>query len=433
MFKLDTVSIIQAVTIVLLLFLSAFFSSAETSLTTINPIKVRTLIDNGNKRAITLQKVKDQHGKMLSAILIGNNIVNISASSLATTMAIDVWGSYAVGIATGILTLLVLLFGEITPKNIAMFKSESLALFYAPIIYVIMWVMTPVIFIIDTIAGLFLKCFHINPGQKNLMTENELRTYVDVSHEDGVIESEEKDIIINVFDFSDSVAKDIMIPRIDMVTIEENASYNELMALFRECMYTRIPVYKDDRDNIIGLVNIKDFILVNDKDTFHVSDIIRDAYYTYEFKKTADLLMEMKKTTNNVAFVLSEYGACAGMITLEDLLEEIVGEIRDEYDEDEDEFIKKVSKDCYLIDGNRKLDDINDALGTHLESEDYDSIAGLVLQILDRMPTVGEEVQTPDGIRIKVESLNQNRITKVLMRLPQEDATEDEKTEDRKH
>lgn len=430
MFKLDTVSIIQAVTIVVLLLLSAFFSSAETSLTTINPIKVRTLIENGNKRAVTLQKVKDQHGKMLSAILIGNNIVNISASSLATTMAIRVWGSYAVGIATGVLTLLVLLFGEITPKNIAMFKSESMALFYAPIIYGLMWIMTPVIFIIDTIAGLFLKCFHINPGQKNLMTENELRTYVDVSHEDGVIESEEKDMIINVFDFSDSVAKDIMIPRIDMVTIEENASYKELMALFRECMYTRIPVYKDDRDNIIGLVNIKDFILVNDKDTFHVSDIIRDAYYTYEFKKTADLLMEMKKTTNNVAFVLSEYGACVGMITLEDLLEEIVGEIRDEYDEDEDEFIKKVSKDCYLIDGNRKLDDINDALGTRLESEDYDSIAGLVLQILDRMPTVGEEVTTADGIRIKVESLNQNRITKVLMRLPQEDS---EEKEDPKH
>ena len=420
MFKLDTASIIQAVTIVLLLLMSAFFSSAETSLTTINPIKVRALIENGNKRAMTLQKVKDQHGKMLSAILIGNNIVNISVSSLATTMAIDVWGNYAVGIATGVLTLLVLLFGEITPKNIAMFKTEPIALFYAPIIYGLMTIMTPVIFIIDTIAGFFLKCVHINPGQKNPMTENELRTYVDVSHEDGVIESEEKDIIINVFDFSDSVAKDIMIPRIDMVTIEENAGYDELMALFRECMYTRIPVYKDDRDNIIGLVNIKDFILVNDRSTFQVSDIIRDAYYTYEFKKTADLLMEMKKTTNNVAFVLSEYGACAGMITLEDLLEEIVGEIRDEYDEDEDEFIKKVSKNCYLIDGNRKLDDINDELGTNLESEDYDSIAGLVLQILDRMPAVGEEVQTPDGIRIKVESLHQNRITKVLLRLPQE-------------
>lgn len=432
MFKLDTVSIIQAVVLVLLLLLSAFFSSAETSLTTITPIKVRTLIENGNKRAMTLQKVKDQHGKMLSAILIGNNIVNISASSLATTLAIDTWGSYAVGIATGILTLLVLLFGEILPKNIAMFKSESMALFYAPIIYGLMTIMTPVIFIIDTIAGLFLKFFHINPGQKNLMTETELRTYVDVSHEDGIIESEEKDMIINVFDFSDSVARDIMIPRIDMITIEENAGYDELMALFRECMYTRIPVYKEDRDNIVGLVNIKDFILVNDKDTFQVSDIIRDAYFTYEFKKTADLLMEMKKTTNNVAFVLSEYGACVGMITLEDLLEEIVGEIRDEYDEDEDEFIKKVSKDSYLIDGNRKLDDINDELGTNLESEDYDSIAGLILQILDRMPAVGEEVQTPDGIRIKVENLHQNRITKVLLRLPQEISNKETKAEENK-
>jgi len=417
---LDTATIIQGIILVVLLGLSAFFSSAETSLTTINPIKVRTLIENGSKRALKLQKVTEQHGKMLSTILIGNNIVNISASSLATTMAITLWGNYAVGIATGVLTLLVLLFGEILPKNMAMIKAEALALFYAPIIYSLMWILTPIIFIIDHVAGFFMKLLHIDPDKKNVMTETELRTYVDVSHEDGVIESEEKEIINNLFDFSDSVAKDIMIPRIDMVTIEENAGYDELMAVFRECMYTRIPVYKEDRDNIIGLVNIKDFILVNDVDTFRVADIIRDAYYTYEYKKTADLLMEMKETTNNVAFVLSEYGACAGMITLEDLLEEIVGEIRDEYDEDEDEFIKKVGKDAYLIDGNRKLDDINDELDTNLESEDYDSIAGLVLQILDRMPTIGEEVTTQDGIRIKVETVHQNRITKVLLRLPEE-------------
>ncbi len=417
---MDTATIIQGIILVVLLILSAFFSSAETSLTTINPIKVRTLIENGNKRALKLQRVIEQHGKMLSTILIGNNIVNISASSLATTLAITLWGNYAVGIVTGVLTLLVLLFGEILPKNMAIIKAEALALFYAPIIYSLMWILTPVIFIIDHIAGFFMKLLHIDPDKKNLMTETELRTYVDVSHEDGVIESEEKEIINNLFDFSDSVAKDIMIPRIDMVTIEENAGYDELMAVFRECMYTRIPVYKEDRDNIIGLVNIKDFILVNDIETFHVADIIRDAYYTYEFKKTADLLMEMKETTNNVAFVLSEYGACAGMITLEDLLEEIVGEIRDEYDEDEDEFIKKVGKDAYLIDGNRKLDDINDELDTNLESEDYDSIAGLVLQILDRMPTIGEEVTTEDGIRIKVETVHQNRITKVLLRLPEE-------------
>lgn len=416
---MDTQSIIQLIILLILICLSAFFSSAETSLVTVSPIKVKALVESGNKRALTLQKIIDNHSKMLSAILIGNNIVNIAASSLTTTLTIKLFGSYAIGITTGLLTLIILLFGEITPKNVAMLKAESLALAYSPIILFLMNILTPVIFLVDKIASGVLHLFHIDPNKKNMITETELRTYVDAGHEDGAIESEEKEMIINVFDFSDSVAKDIMIPRIDMVTIEENAGYKELMDLFRECMYTRIPVYKEEHDNIIGLVNIKDFILVSDKDTFRVSDIIRDAYYTYEFKKTADLLIELRETTNNVAFVLSEYGACVGMITLEDLLEEIVGEIRDEYDEDEDEFIKKVGKDSYLIDGNRKLDDINDELDTNLSSEDYDSIAGLVLQILDRMPAAGDEVTTDDGIKIKVESVVQNRITKVLLRLPE--------------
>ena len=416
---MDTQSIIQLIILLILICLSAFFSSAETSLVTVSPIKVKALVESGNKRALTLQIIIFNFSKMLIAILIGNNIVNIAASSLTTTLTIKLFGSYAIGITTGLLTLIILLFGEITPKNVAMLKAESLALAYSPIILFLMNILTPVIFLVDKIASGVLHLFHIDPNKKNMITETELRTYVDAGHEDGAIESEEKEMIINVFDFSDSVAKDIMIPRIDMVTIEENAGYKELMDLFRECMYTRIPVYKEEHDNIIGLVNIKDFILVSDKDTFRVSDIIRDAYYTYEFKKTADLLIELRETTNNVAFVLSEYGACVGMITLEDLLEEIVGEIRDEYDEDEDEFIKKVGKDSYLIDGNRKLDDINDELDTNLSSEDYDSIAGLVLQILDRMPAAGDEVTTDDGIKIKVESVVQNRITKVLLRLPE--------------
>lgn len=416
---MDTKSIIQLVILFILLGLSAFFSSAETALTTVNPIKIKALAETEDKRARKLLKIIENYGKMLSTILIGNNIVNIAASSLTTTLAIKLFGSYAIGIATGILTLLILLFGEIVPKNMAMFKSESIALNYASIILTLMFILTPIIFLVDKIASGILFLFKIDPTRKNVMTEKELRTYVNASHEDGVIESEEKEMIYNVFDFSDSVAKDIMIPRIDMITIEENAGYDELMELFRESMYTRIPVYQEEHENIIGLVNIKDFILVNDKETFHVSDIIRDAYYTYEFKKTADLLLEMRETTNNVAFVLSEYGACVGMITLEDLLEEIVGEIRDEYDEDEDDFIKKVGKDSYLIDGNRKLDDINDELDTNLESEDYDSIAGLVLQILDRMPAVNDEVTTKDGSKIKVEAVHQNRITKVLLRLPQ--------------
>ena len=383
---------------------------------------MRNLIEEGNKRAVTVEKVLDNYGKMISSILIGNNIVNISASSLATTLAISTWGDYAVGIATGLLTLFVLMFGEILPKTIAKVHSEKLALAYAPIIHFLMIVLTPVIYIVNLLSNSILKLLKLDPNKKTAMTETELKTYVDVSHEDGVIESEEREIIYNVFDFSDAVAKDIMIPRIDMVTADMNANYEDLITLFRDSMYTRIPVYQDDKDNIIGQVNIKDFILVTNKDSFSISDILRDAYFTYEFKKTADLMLEMRQQMHNMAFVLNEYGACVGMITMEDLLEEIVGEIRDEYDGEEEEYIQEIASNTYLVEGSMKLDDINDALGTNLDSEAYDSIAGIVIEILDRMPEAGDEVTTSDGIHIHVEDVMQNRITKVTLTLPKQDS-----------
>ncbi|MDE7403831.1 MAG: hemolysin family protein [Lachnospiraceae bacterium] len=333
---MDTDGVIQLFALLILMCLSAFFSSAETALTTANRVRLKTLADDGNKQAQTALDVLDKYGKMLSAILIGNNIVNISASALATTLAIRI--HLSVGIATGVLTVFVLVFGEIVPKNVAMVYSEKLALFYAAMIAGLMKVMTPVIFVVDKVSGGLLKLLHIDTSKRTAMTETELRTYVEVSHEDGVIESEEREMIYNVFDFSDAVAKDIMIPRIDMATVNVDAGYDEVMELFKECMYTRIPVYQEEKDNIIGLINIKDFILVEDKAQFKISDIMRQAYYTYEFKKTADLLIEMREKRVNVSFVLNEYGAAVGMITLEDLLEEIVGVIGDEYDEDEEEY-----------------------------------------------------------------------------------------------
>ena len=422
---MDTSGVIQLVVLLVLLILSGFFSSAETALTTVNKVRIKTLVDENNKRAIVLMKILDQHSKMLSTILIGNNIVNISASSLTTAFVISTFGSKLIGVATGILTLLVLLFGEIVPKTWAMFNNEKLALNYANIIYVLMQILTPAIYLVDKISNIFLRLLHIDPNAKGIsITENELKTYVDVSHEDGIIETEEREMIYNVFDFSDSVAKDIMIPRINMTTIDITSSYEELLTIFKESMYTRIPVYENDNDNIIGLVNIKDFLLVADKNAFKISDIMRNAYYTYEFKKTADLLIEMRKITTNVAFVLNEYGVTVGMITLEDLLEEIVGEIRDEYDEDEELFIQKIQEREYLIDGNMKLDDINNALGTSLASEDYDSIGGLIIGLLDDLPEQGEEVTTTSGIRLIAEEVNQNRIEKVHLYLP-EDAIEE--------
>ncbi len=421
---MDTDGVIQLFALLILVILSAFFSSAETSLTTVNRVRLKALADEGDKRARTALEVLDKYGKMLSAILIGNNIVNLSASALATTLAIKI--NFTVGIATGILTVVILLFGEIMPKNVAMVYSEKLALFYASAIAGIMKIMTPVIFLIDKLAGGLMKLLHIDTSKRTAMTETELRTYVEVSHEDGVIESEEREMIYNVFDFSDAVAKDIMIPRIDMATVSENADYNEVMELFEECMYTRIPVYREDKDNIIGLINIKDFILVKDKEQFKISDIMRETYYTYEFKKTADLLIEMREKCVNVSIVLNEYGAAVGMITLEDLLEEIVGEIRDEYDEDEEEFIQQIDNRVYLVEGGMKLSDINDELGTELKSEDYDSVGGLIIENLDRLPEDGETIITDQNIKLQVQGVNQNRIVKVLMTLPESVPGEEE-------
>lgn len=421
---MDTAGVIQLCILVVLLFLSGFFSSAETALTTLSLVKVRTMVEeNPTKRVLTLQKVLDNKSKLISAILIGNNIVNISASSLTTTLVIRLFGNAAVGIATGILTLLVLLFGEIVPKTWAMYNNEKLALMYSGIIYFLMQVLTPVIFIVDIISGAILRLLHIDPNKRSIMTESELKTYVDVSHEDGVIEQEEKKWIYNVFDFSDSVAKDIMIPRIDMTTIDVEASYEDLWNLFRESMYTRIPVYEGENDNIIGIINVKDFLLVSNKDLFKIRDIMREAHYTYEFKKTADLLLEMRSITANVALVLSEYGVTVGMITLEDLLEEIVGEIRDEYDEDEEDLIQKLSDNEYLVDASMKLDDINDALETTFASEDFDSIGGIIIELLDRFPTDGEQVTTEDGIILIAKEVIQNRIEKVQILLPEKEET----------
>ena len=417
---MDTAGVIQLCILVVLLMLSAFFSSAETALTTLSLVKVRSWAeDNPSKKVLTLQKILDKKNKLISAILIGNNIVNISASSLMTSLVIRVWGNAAVGIATGVLTLLILLFGEIVPKTWAMYNNENLALAYSGTIYFLMQVLTPVIFIIDKLSGILLKLLHIDPSKRATMTETELKTYVDVSHEDGVIEQEEKNLIYNVFDFSDSVAKDIMIPRIDMTTIDVEANYNELLALFKESMYTRIPVFENDSDNIIGIINVKDFLLVSNKRQFKIRDIMREAYYTYEYKKTADLLLEMRNITANVALVLNEYGATVGMITLEDLLEEIVGEIRDEYDEDEEDLIQKVNERTYLVDASMKLSDINDAIGTEFDSEDFDSIGGIIIELLDRFPSEGEKVTTEDGIILTATEVIQNRIEKVTIELPE--------------
>lgn len=425
---MDTDSIIQLIAIVILLVLSAFFSSAETSFITVNRIKVLSLVEEGNKRAALVIKIIDQPAKMLSAVLIGNNIVNISCSALATSFTISVWGNKATGIVTGVLTLLVLIFGEITPKNTANMYATNMAMAYAPIIWMLMIVLTPVIFIVDHLAGFFLLLLRIdNNKKKDIFTEDEIRTIVNVSQQEGVIESNEKKIINNLFDFGDSTAKDVMIPRIDMTLADVSSSYDDIISLFRQTMYTRIPIYENTPDNVIGILNIKDLIVnPSDNDTFNIRNIIRKPFFTFEQKNTSDLFKEMQLSSTSIAIVLSEYGTTSGMITTEDLLEEIVGEIRDEYDTDEKEALSKINDTTYRVDGSFKLDDLNDELGTKLESEDNDSVGGLIVERLDRLPKAGDKI-TVDNVWMFVEKVASNRAESVIVKIIPEKKDETKK------
>ena len=410
----------QFIVLAVLLALSAFFSSIETALMSVNRIRLRTLSDDGNRRAaLALDILENKTPKMLSAILIGNNIVNVYASSLATTLAYHL-GGYMVSIATLALTVAILVFGEITPKNYATLNSEKLTLRYITVIHFLMTLMTPVIFVINLISRFFLYILHVDPDAVNkAMTEEELRTIVDVSHEDGVIESDEKEMIYNVFDLGDATAKDIMVPRVHVTFADVESTYDELIEIFREDKFTRLPVYKDSQNNIVGIINMKDLLLYDKNEEFVIDRFLRKPHFTYETKSISDLLVEMKDSTFNIAIVLDEYGDMAGLITLEDILEEIVGEIHDEYDEKEDELVQKISDREYIIEGSMHLDDVNDHLNTELDSEDYDSLGGFIIEHLDRLPVAGDEVVTDDGIRLVVEKLDKNRIEKVHVYLPE--------------
>ena len=374
-------------------------------------------------------KITDDSGKMLSAILIGNNIVNLSAASLTTSLAYSFGGSM-VAIASGILTVLILLFGEITPKTMATIHAEKMALIYAPIISIFMKVMTPVIFIINGLSIGVLFLLRVDPNAKNdLMTETELRTIVDVSHEDGVIESDEREMIYNVFDLGDAKAKDVMVPRVHVTFADVNSTYEELLDIFREDKFTRLPIFEDTTDNVVGTINMKDLLLYDNTKEFHIRDILREAYFTYEYKSISELLVEMRQASFNIAIVLDEYGETAGLITLEDILEEIVGEIHDEYDENEEDFVQEVSEREYIIEGSMNLDDLNDRLDLDLNSEEYDSLGGFISERLDRLPEAGDSIVTEEGIRMVVEKLDKNRIEKVHVYLP-ESVMEETHTDD---
>ena len=417
---MDSGEVLQIGIVIGLLVLSAVFSLAETAMADVSKIRIRSLAEAGDKQAQMLMKVFERHGKMINTILICDTAANLAAAILMTLLVTTHFGRQYVWAGAVPAAFLVLILGEIAPKTAAALYAEKLSLALAKPVYGVMVLFTPVLFLVEKLSNLVLLLFRINPKKKpEAITEEDLRTIVEVGHEEGVIESDEKKMIYNVFDFGDSVAKDIMVPRTDMACIDAEATYEEFMEVVREQMYTRYPVYEETTDHVIGIINIKDVLLAERRQEFCIRDYLREPYYTYEYMKTADLMVELRKTQNNIAIVLDEYGATAGLITLEDMLEEIVGEIRDEYDEDEEDFIRRLGPSEYVVEASMHLDDLNDLLGLSLESEDYDSIGGFMIGMLDHLPEQGEEV-TFQNLRLVADQVDGNRIDKVHIYLTEE-------------
>lgn len=429
---MDSSQIAMIFIFIILISLSALFSMSETAFMSINKIRVKTLAEENNKKAILILSLLKEQNRLLSSVLVGNNLVNIAASSLTTSFVISIFGNEGTGvaIATGLVTLIILIFGEITPKSLATQNAESIAFGVCRFIKFITIVFTPVVAILNIVSGFFVRLFGGNAIKGPTMTEEDLKTIVTVSHEEGVLEDEEKEMIHNVFEFGDTEIKEIMTPRIHVESISDDTTYDEIITTFRDCQFSRLPVHNDSFDEIIGVLYIKDLFLVDvNRDDFDVKKVMRDTYFVYEFNQISDVFEAMRKEHVSLAVVLDEYGVMSGIVTLEDIVEEIVGEIDDEYDEIEQSVID-LGNGEYLIDGSLNIDEVNDACETSFDSEDFESIGGLVLGQCNGSPEVHQKIII-DRVIFTIEEIDKNRI--VLLRLKKVPEDNEQKGEEKQN
>lgn len=397
---------------VICLALSAFFSSSEVALIAINRVKVRTFVNEGRNGAEALAELKERPDHILISILIGNSIVIIAAAAIATAAAIEFFGSLGVGIATGVVTLLVLIFGEIGPKMYATRASENYALSVAPVILFLSKVLIPVIWIVErvnqskTTKGLPIP----------VVTEEEIKEWIDVGQEGGSIEEEEKEMLYSVLEFGDTTAREIMTPRIDVAMMEDTNTVDSALKLFNETGFSRIPVYHDSIDNIIGVLNVKDMfsVLLSGKTKTSINEIMYDPYFIPETKKIDDLLKELQVRKVQMAIVLDEYSSFAGIVTVEDILEELVGDILDEFDQEEPD-IQKVGEGVFIVDAQVWVEDLNDELDINLPiHESYETIGGLLIDRLGHIPHPGESAVINEAMAtLVVVQMRGRRVVKV--------------------
>lgn len=430
---MDPTQITNIIIFVILIIFSGVFSCTETAFLSVNKIRMRNLAEEGNKRALTVEKLLSNSDRLFSSILVGNNLVNIGASSLTTSFVISLFGDSAtlVAGATGVVTLMILVFGEITPKSFATKNADAIALFLSGFVSFVCMIFTPVVFFLNIITGFFIKILGGDKDNGPTMTEEDLKTIVTVSHEEGVLEDEEKEMIHNVFEFGETEIKEIMTPRIHVASVADDVSYNDLMKTFKESQFSRIPVHSDSYDEIIGVLHIKDLMLSKVvKSKFDVKEFMRDTFVVYEFNHVSDVFEAMRKEHVSLAIVLDEYGVMSGIVTLEDIVEEIVGEIDDEYDELEDSSIIELENGQYLIDGSLNIDEVNETCGTTFSSEDFESIGGLVLGQCNGSPELNQVLKI-DQVLLTIKQIDKNRIVQLQLELLNQEENDEEELEEK--
>jgi putative hemolysin len=407
--------------------LSAFFSSSEIALVSLTRAKVRMLFNDGRKGSDSLATLKETPNRFLISILVGNNIVNVAAASIATAVTISIFGDIGVGIATFVVVILLLVFGEIGPKVYASKHSEQLALSFATPVLYLTRILTPFIWGIEKITGTFGAPSAI--GEQSV-TEEEIKEWIEVGKEEGTIEQEEREMLYSVLEFGDTNAREIMTPRVDVALIEDTRTLSEAMQVFNETGFSRLPVYHDSVDNIIGILNIKDVFSAafSLKKGIPIRELMYDPYFVPETKKIDDLLKELQLRKVQIAIVLDEYGSFIGILTVEDILEELVGDILDEFDHEEPE-IQKTGEGIFLVDAKLWVEDLNDELDISLPvHESYETIGGLLIERLGHIPHPGETVHIAEShVTLVVMQMLSRRIVKVKLLLhspPKSDAVE---------
>lgn len=411
---MDSSSVSQIIALVLLVAMSSVFSSSETAITSVSKIKVRQLDQKDNKNAHLLKKLHDNMQTTISTILIGNNIVNIAASSIATILFTNIFHQNGALISTVVMTVFVLIFGEVIPKTIAQYKNKSVALKFSRFIYFLTIIFKPIVKVLNILTRLVIKLFIGEDEDSSTLTEEELKTLVEVSEEEGVLKNQETEIMINALELKETLAVDIMTPRTSMASVDIEDAESDLKEIIKNITYSRIPVYEDNIDDIIGVLHIKELahkIIEDDRD-FKVRDILKPAFYAYEYIPVVDLFKQMRTKNISISIIIDEYGGTSGIVTMEDILEELVGEIDDEYDNEKE--VTKLSDNEYLVDPEMRIDEVNERFDLDIQSDKFDSIGGFVIELLDRMPKSKDEVEF-ENLKFVVVNVDKRKITQLMI------------------